>query len=48
MMRVFVLQKILYSEEKKEKKKMGKHDPTYHSTGQVRVDTFFFYKFISG
>ena len=45
MMRVFVLQKI-YIQNEKQKKKKGQL-ATYHSTGQVRVDTFF-YKFISG
>ena len=35
------------SKKRKKEKKMGQL-ATYHSTGQVRVDTFFFYKFISG
>ena len=35
-MKVFVLQKIIFKmkckKEKKRKKKMGQHDPIYHST----------------
>ena len=37
MMKVFVLQKIIFKmkckkEKKRKKKKMGQHDPIYHST----------------